>query len=181
MKNCKFKIPEDLLKYLRLHGHVVAKRADETADENSEGYSVGVYADDVFETLLLNMQPTFEELSGVKLIPTYSYFRRYYKGSGLFKHLDRESCEYSVTISLNSAEPETPWEIFIDEKPFKLEIGEGVIYKGMEQEHYRKSCPVKYSDHVFLHYVNANGNCKNFAYDLRKSLHTLSTTNIGDV
>ncbi len=179
MNNPVFHIPDALLSLLSLHTNVLAKR-DKTANENSKGYSIGVYADDVFETLLLLLKPELEGLSGVKLIPTYSYFRKYYKGSGIEKHVDREACEYSVSILLDCAEPEKPWEIYIDEKPYQLRIGEGVMYKGIEQIHYRNPCPMKYSSHVFLHYVNADGEYKNFAYDLRKDLHTLSTTNIGD-
>ena len=141
-------------------------------NKSIEGNSIGIYEDDVFETLLVLFQPSFEDLFGVKLIPTYSYYRRYFKGMDLKKHFDRESCEYSVTILLGCSEPETPWEIFIDEKPYKLKVGEGVIYKGIEQEHYRKPCPMEFSSHVFLHYVNADGDFKRFAFDERKGTHT---------
>ena len=168
MKNHKFKLPKDLVSYLSTHSKILGKR---NLDTSLEGNAMGVYADDVFETLLLLLQPSIEDECGVKLIPTYSYYRRYFKGNDLKKHVDRESCEYSVTIQLGSSEPETPWEIFIDEKPYKLKIGEGVIYKGIEQEHYRKPCPMEFSSHVFLHYVNADGEYSKYAFVERESLH----------
>jgi plasmid maintenance system antidote protein VapI len=96
------------------------------------------------------------------------------KGSDLKNHTDRESCEYSTTILLDCSEPNTPWEIFVDKKPFALKLGQGVIYKGIEQEHYRNACPMEYSSHVFLHYVDANGPHKDFAFDKRPNTHLVS-------
>jgi hypothetical protein len=170
MKNSVFVLPEHLLYYLRLHSRVVnQKHPKEDGDKN-----ISIYADPVFETLLLHLQPTLEQLSQQKLIPTYSYFRTYKKGSDLKNHTDRESCEYSTTILLDCSEPNTPWEIFVDKKPFALKLGQGVIYKGIEQEHYRNACPMEYSSHVFLHYVDANGPHKDFAFDKRPRTHLVS-------
>lgn len=169
MINSRFHLPKDLLSFLSIHAELLGKTE---IDKSEEGNAIAIYADDVFETLLLNLQPKMEELCGVKLMPTYSYFRKYLKGTDLEKHTDRESCEYSVTIKLACSEPETPWEIYVDDKPYNLKIGEGLIYKGIEQEHYRKPCPMEYSSHVFLHYVNANGDYKQLAYDERKGLHS---------
>ena len=59
----------------------------------------------------------------------------------------------------------------MDNKPFALKLGQGVIYKGIEQPHYRNACPMEYSSHVFLHYVNANGPYKEYAFDKRKGLY----------
>jgi hypothetical protein len=49
-----------------------------------------------------------------------------------------------------------------------------LIYKGIEQEHYRNACPMEYSSHVFLHYVDANGPHKDFAFDKRPKTHLVS-------
>lgn len=42
----------------------------------------------------------FEEILGLKLIPTYDYSRIYKPGEILQKHIDRYACEISVTITL---------------------------------------------------------------------------------
>lgn len=45
-------------------------------------------------------QSLFEEILGLKLIPTYSYSRIYKTGEVLPKHMDRYACEISVTVTL---------------------------------------------------------------------------------
>src|SRR5438132_1929078 len=57
-----------------------------------------VYGDCAFETLMTSSHGFLCELLGVKLYPTYSYARLYSKGNELKPHLDRPSCEVSVTV-----------------------------------------------------------------------------------
>ena len=58
------------------------------------------YADIAMETLLLQTQPKMEKITGLELIPTYSYARIYKKGDILKRHKDRFSCEVSTTAHL---------------------------------------------------------------------------------
>ena len=58
------------------------------------------YSDFAMETLLMKVMPIMEEKTKLKLIPTYSYARIYEKGSNLFRHKDRPSCEISTTLNL---------------------------------------------------------------------------------
>lgn len=126
------------------------------------------------ETLLEYLKPMVEEVSGKKLYPTYSYFRIYYKDSILPKHIDRPSCEYSVT--LNTYYDPIPWEMCFDqddgsEERVLLEPGDLAIYKGCEVPHWR---PGNYLGNemtqIFLHYVDADGPFKEFKYDCRDQL-----------
>jgi hypothetical protein len=169
MKNSVFVLPEHLLYFLQVHSNVLRQKLPVELIDDIHAQSI--YGDHVFETLLLHLQPTIENLTGKKLIPTYSFFRNYVKDADLFEHTDRPSCEYSTTISLDSSNRDEPWEIYVDKKPFRLKIGQGVVYKGCEQPHYRDKCPLDFSSHVFLHYVDAEGPNKSFAFDLRKSLY----------
>ena len=92
------------------------------------------YADTAMETLLLNVQPKMEKLTGLKLNPTYSYARIYKKGDVLHRHKDRFSCEISTTMNL---------------KP-----GDMLVYKGMILEHWRDVFLGDNCAQVFLHYNN---------------------------
>ena len=62
--------------------------------------SVAIYNDILSETFLKTKQYLIEELIKEKLLPTYSYSRMYYKGGLLKKHIDRPSCEVSVTLNI---------------------------------------------------------------------------------
>ena len=70
------------------------------------------YADTAMETLLLNVQPKMEKLTGLKLNPTYSYARIYKKGDVLHRHKDRFSCEISTTMNLGGDD----WPIYLENK-----------------------------------------------------------------
>jgi hypothetical protein len=134
-----------------------------------------VYADTLMETLLLHCLPKMENLTGLKLYPTYSYYRVYQPGDELKRHRDRRSCEISVTVCLGydyvTNDPEYHWDIYVDGKAFELEPGDAVIYRGCEVEHWRDPFNVQENSwHVqlFLHYVDAaQEDAKDFIYDKR--------------
>ena len=126
------------------------------------------------ESLLSYIQPTVEKAYGKELIPTYSFWRTYYKGQCCPPHKDRPSCEVSVTLTLGASEKSCSWEIFVDGKSFKTMPGEGVIYKGCEQEHWRNDLKYDWHSQVFLHYVEKDGKNKEYAYDKRGGLYAPS-------
>ena len=132
------------------------------------------YADFVMETLMMKVLPMMKKETGLDLIPTYTYARAYKKGDCLHRHKDRPSCEISTTIHLGG----DPWPIFIDGtgadnviderknivKPnapagtrVDLDIGDMLIYRGCELEHWRESFEGDSCGQVFLHYNDING------------------------
>ena len=136
--------------------------------------SYGSYGDITFDTLLMHKLTVIEIMTGKKLLPTYSYFRLYIKGSELVKHIDRPSCEISTTLNLGG----DPWPIFIDgtgadnvideykniHKPnapagtkVLLEVGDMLVYSGCELEHWREPFDGNICGQVFLHYNHVNG------------------------
>lgn len=133
--------------------------------------------DIVYDTLLSKMTPVLSTIVNKKLVPTYAYCRYYEKGQKLKKHVDRESCEYSMTINLGNICDDL-WPIcFKDRKEntvkIKMKPGEGVIYKGMELKHWRKKFEGEHQIQLFLHYVDSEGPYKNFIFDGRPGLHSL--------
>ena len=128
------------------------------------------YADTAMETLLLNVQPKMEKLTGLKLNPTYSYARIYKKGDVLHRHKDRFSCEISTTMNLGGDD----WPIYLENKKnvgvpdgkkytasstnegkkISLKPGDMLVYKGTILEHWREVFLGDNCAQVFLHYNN---------------------------
>lgn len=151
-------ISEDFAEYLFLRTKLGAGVLDEQVPDSKISYS-----DPVMNNLLVHLKPKVEQLYGKRLHETYSFYRVYTEGQELAPHTDRPSCEVSVTLTLGY-HSEYLWPIFVDGVPFTAKAGEGVIYKGCEQIHWREPFR-KISDtsdtivwsQVFLHYIEAGG------------------------
>ena len=115
------------------------------------------YADCVMENLLDFLLPKIESAAGMKLLPTYTFFRVYKSGDILPKHTDIPGrCEISISLCLRKKGK--IWPIYINNIAVMLEEGDAVLYKGCEVDHWR----APYTEgtklaQVFLHYVDANG------------------------
>lgn len=147
----------------------------------------------VFDQLLLDMLPQFEEITGLKLLPTYAYARLYAPDDELKIHLDRESCEISATITLGF--DGEVWPILIgtptmdkdaasliddyhqlrrvrDIRKIEMNVGDAMVYRGRDMYHWREKYKQgKWQAQVFLHYVDANGPYKDWIYDKRPGLN----------
>ena len=113
----------------------------------------------MFETLQERIWPLMEEVTGLELLPTYSYARLYSNGDVLERHSDRPECEISITLQLGRSHHYS-WPIFMSGNRYDLGEGNGVIYRGYDLEHWRDRCdgpPDYYSGQVFMHYVDARG------------------------
>lgn len=117
------------------------------------------------DALCYYLRPKMEELTGFKLYPTTSYFRVYRNGHRLPEHIDRPSCEVSVTLTLKK--DDTPWPIIMDGTEVFLEQGDAAIYMGMEVLHSRKPYEGNECVQLFLHYVKADGEHTEWKYDKR--------------
>ena len=135
-----------------------------------------VYADPAMETMMLHLRRIVQENTGFELYPTYSYYRVYRPGNILKPHIDRPSCEISVTLCFNySYDSNTyQWPLFIEGNPVVLEPGDMAIYRGCDLEHWRSEFKNNDEDawHVqgFFHYVNVNGPYKEYKFDTRPQL-----------
>jgi hypothetical protein len=136
---------------------------DQTQNSFSISYAL------CFESLSLILNQKMNEVTGLKLFPTYTYARIYYNGAILDPHIDRASCEYSTTICIDSTDL---WDFYIkgrDEKTriIKLNPGDMCVYSGCELEHWREPYNGQKQMQCFLHYVNSNGPYKDFKFDKR--------------
>ena len=113
----------------------------------------------LFETLQERLWDRIEGHVGRPLIPTYSYARLYENGQDLKEHTDRPACEVSVTLQLGRSHHYS-YPIYLDGHRVDLAEGDGLLYHGMEQKHWRDKCDGPdgyYSGQAFLHYVYADG------------------------
>jgi len=144
-----------------------------TIKDHQSPLSEAVYGAPVFERVLEQLLPNIESATGKKLLPTYAYARLYKTGETLAPHTDRPACEISATINLGFQGEN--WPIFVSNTKFNLDVGDAVIYRGMDCEHYREEFKGEWQAQLFLHYVDANGQYSDQVNDGREFLsHTAS-------
>jgi len=130
-----------------------------------------MYADVVSENTLHYIKPKVEKAYGKELVPTYAFWRRYFKGQDCPPHKDRPSCEVSLTLNLGG-DGGNDWAIYVDNEKFQTEVGHGVIYKGCDQEHWRHELTYNYHTQLFLHYIEKDGqHYPKYSYDGRQNLY----------
>ena len=134
--------------------------------------SFSVYGAPFFESLAINLNDRMSEILNLKLYPTYTYARIYYKGATLEPHKDRPSCEYSITLCIDSTDI---WDFYIkdkhgEDKVIKLNPGDMCVYSGCELEHWRETYQGEMQMQCFLHYVNAKGPYADHKYDKRRMM-----------
>ena len=139
-------------------------KPDHTEPHSFYGNAHGFYG--LHYRHLEDLTDKVSDIVGKNLEPTYAYSRIYFEGSKLPPHIDRPACEYSVTLNIFN-ERET-WDIYMDGDPVTLESGDAVIYKGCDVKHWRDECSST-TYQVFFHYVDADGEFANEAYEYLKA------------
>jgi len=132
------------------------------------------YADPLMETILYNSKEEVENITGISLDPTYSFSRVYVKNDSMPKHVDRPSCEISLTVNVATVGASWPiWMQVPGQEPVSmtLEPGDAVVYKGCEVQHWREpAVNTEIMAQFMLHYVNKNGPNASYKFDTRPGL-----------
>ena len=185
-------LPKQILTFLNSYCVLNFSKHRNFETDTQTNSLIGVYGNNVMETLLDMSTPVIEKNVGKKLWPTYSYLRIYDKGSDLKIHKDRPSCEYTVALCLGADPINKPYELFVGEEDetseykyfntdkeykryridykFSMIPNNAVIFMGMEKIHWREICNHDHFITVFLHYVDQEGPYKDFKFDKRESL-----------
>jgi hypothetical protein len=122
------------------------------------------YNDPVARFFHQQIANTLSAVAGEPVKPSYVYLASYLSGAELKKHVDREQCEFSITLCLDfSPEPTvaTPWPICLDTPHGQVTVyqalGDGLAYRGTRLPHYRsKLGEGQTSTSIFFHYVGAD-------------------------
>jgi hypothetical protein len=118
--------------------------------------------------------PRIEEAVEKKLFPTYTYSRIYTKGEVLPPHVDRDECEFSFTLALRY--DKDVWPIYLQTsegvKEVFLDNGDILIYKGVENIHWRLALENQFHYQGFFHYVDQDGLFAHKKFDGRSTFAT---------
>jgi len=167
-------IDEESTKIISLYMENKIRREEWKKDEKDETSSFYYYSDPLIEVILQKKINQVELICGKEIFPTYSYSRVYVFGDELIPHVDRPSCEISVTVNVATIGPISPiWMQYGDNVPvfFDLKPGDAIIYKGCESRHWRDSLKENQMNVQFmLHYVHKYGKNKNYKWDNRPNL-----------
>lgn len=129
------------------------------------------YADPLIEVLLQACKEAVEDATGKELLPTYSYSRIYQPGEQLYPHVDRPSCEISVTVNVATKGEVSPvYTQYGQNDPEKhiLNPGDAVIYMGCDVMHWRRPLVEGQLNVQFmLHYVDKHGVNAEYVKDKR--------------
>jgi hypothetical protein len=101
------------------------------------------------------------DLAGEPVKPSYSYVSAYHSGAELPRHIDRQQCEFSISLLVDySPEPdlETQWPLILEPPDGTVSIsqalGDALVYRGRQIPHYRRRLDVGMtSTSIFFHYV----------------------------
>ena len=168
-----------------LYTHVEEKDITYKNPESSKGKSKGGYCTPWGVALHGFIHNKLKDYIDLDLRETYSYTRRYDRGSYLGSHTDRPSCEISATLCLDyQTDDNTPWKIWVRNdknyanvsaetvknesqdlthrervknncKSISLEPGDILLYQGPNIPHWRDYLLGEYSYHLFVHFFNA--------------------------
>ena len=137
-----------------------------------QGKTSSRYNHPAFKELHYDCKNKLEHILQEKLYPTYYFDRFYFNGSRMNRHVDRESCEISVSVNISS-NLDHDWGLWFElEDSFECftSPGDAVIYRGIEVPHWRNKMvgnKKSYFHQLFLHYVRADGHYLEYAYDRR--------------
>ena len=139
-----------------------------TFEDDQVPGAFSIYGDVATDMVLEKLKPVIEQNTNLKLECNYSYLRIYIKGSELKKHIDRPACEISTTLHLGG---DQRWPIFLGKEKIDLNVGDMLIYRGCDFEHWREPYQGNLYCQTFLHYSDVRGPLfKGIKYDSRPHL-----------
>jgi hypothetical protein len=96
--------------------------------------------------------------------PSYCYLGLYREGAVLEKHVDRDECEYTLSLTIDaqpSAARDAAWPLCLELPDggtvrSLLAPGDGLLFKGRELPHFREALPAGRSSwSIFFHFIPA--------------------------
>jgi hypothetical protein len=170
-------LDKDFAKFIESYFYTRIKSGAADSGDMQAPHSYSLYGDPLMDTILANSIQGIEKVTGMNLLPTYTYTRLYGKGDELKIHRDRPSCELSATLAIAVPEGEEINPIYFSKTENKedavkilLEPGDLCIYYGCDLWHWRDPFEQKWYLQSFLHYVRTNGQYANNIFDGRKYL-----------
>jgi len=115
-------LSKELLDFIGIYAYNRARIEGVQSIDNQVPNTPSFGYDYVMENLSDFLLPRIESIIGMKLLPTYTYFRVYKAGDILEKHIDRPACEISITLSLRKGG--NIWPIYFNNTDYKTREGD---------------------------------------------------------
>ena len=171
-----------------IHRVGMDKFLGQTSIHSSPGLEIYSHDYKLLNSFQWGLTGLVRDITGANLIPGFAYFQIYRKGNHLYVHSDRASCEYSMSLTLAYSD-DLPWDLTVSDEPVNHDIpdegtkvaqdhgeekfhclrmmpGDGVLYPGYGRRHGRvEPNPNRWSAHIFLHWVDADGPHAKYAFD----------------
>jgi hypothetical protein len=155
--------PFNLAALRRYYRHAVRRKSFPLGDEQCP-LRYGVHNEKVARFFHHQIAKPLAAIVGEAIKPSYVYSASYLSGAELKKHIDRQQCEFSVTLCLDFApEPKmaTSWPILLDTVEGTVNVhqalGDSLVYQGTRLPHYRNILADGHmSTSIFFHYVPAD-------------------------
>lgn len=145
----------------------------DAVENQEEGTALEISSNVFYELYLDIMTPEISRIVGERVVPSYAFARRYYKDSYLSKHIDRASCVYTITLTLNGSD-DKPWPIWYEldgiENGLENKPGDAAVIRGCEVYHWRNKLESDYKTQLFLHYVPDKEEYQEYFFDGREKL-----------
>lgn len=127
--------------------------------------------------ILCEKTPVISDIIGEYVLPAYTYGRVYGNGSTLEPHIDRPSCEVSLSVHLDG---DKEWALSLNDREgkqrdFIMTPGDAVLYLGTEFVHWREPYEGEYHAQVFLHYVRSRGEFADHYFDRMHAINITET------
>ena len=103
-----------------------------------DGTSLNGYGEACADTVMYALRDKIEAVTGLELLPGFSFVRLYRKGEKLRRHIDRGANEINCTCQIQGPSA-WPLGVSVDGEDILInqENGDGLIYKGLEIPHWR--------------------------------------------
>jgi hypothetical protein len=139
--------------YLYLKHHLFAQPKLEANYSGSFGRYC--FTDSVIDQYTEKLLPIARKhFNSETLLPSYSLFAHYEgPGASLHAHKDDNACTYTIDYCVYQTEP---WDLYVIDKPYRLQENQALAYYGNDQLHWREEFPNPDSSHVamiFFHFV----------------------------
>lgn len=125
-------------------------------DAAPDSLSYNLYGDPLGDSILDMLTSSLSKAAGQSLWPAFSFLRLYQQGAKLLPHVDRVSCDVSVSIQLDSEIGQPSWPLEVEgSSPQTLGHGDGLGFMGRRLEHWRPGVAPGFSLWLLLHWSSS--------------------------
>ena len=140
-------LSRELLDFIGRHAYNRARIEDGAWMQDPQAPNTPSFACDyVMENLSDFLLPKIESTTGMKLLPTYTYYRVYKSGDILEKHTDRLSGEIAISLSLRKEGK--IWPIYVNNTDYKTKKSDKVEFTYQEELSAKEMLESMHKEHI---------------------------------